>query len=583
MSEADQQEDQRRAPQLPVLAVVDDDAQALEQITATLTDRYGSNYAIVPVDSTSRALEAVRGFTEQGIEVAMVLAAQTLPHMDGRNLLYEVGEIQPLAKRALLIRWGDWGDPDIAAAIHTGMARDDFDYYVIKPTGEPDEQFHRTLTEFLCEWSRTRSADAREITVVAERWSQRGHDLRNLLARNGVPFDFHDAASPAGEELVREHAPDCGGAPVAIVRNPIPGREGVLVDPSKAELARAFGVDTELGEDREFDAVIVGAGPAGLTTAVYASSEGLRTLVIERETIGGQAGSSALIRNYPGFSRGVSGAELAQRAYQQAWVFGTKFLLMREGTELTCPAGCLTLDIPDVGPIAARTVVLATGVSYRRLGIPSLEHLVGSGVFYGAATSEGRGLTGKDVYVVGGGNSAGQTAMHLCRYADHVTLLVRGPTLSETMSRYLREAIAATTNIDVRLGTEVVDGGGTNRLAQLTLRECATGATDEVEAAGLFILIGAHPHTDWLPPEIGRDEGGYLLTGRDLVEAGRDDGRWQLQREPLGFETSMPRVFAVGDVRANSIKRVASAVGEGSVLVAQLHQLLAGEQAVVAR
>ena len=357
--------------------------RALERLTATLTDRYGSDYAITPFDSASRALEAVRGFTKLGIEVAVVLADQTLPHMDGRNLLYEVGEIQPLAKRALLIRWGDWGDPDIAAAIHAGMARDDFDYYVMKPNSEPDEQFHRTLTEFLCEWSRTRSGDAREITVVAERWSQRAHDLRDLLARNGVPYVFHDAASPAGRELVSEHAPDCGGAPVAIVRNPIPGREGVLVDPSKAELARAFGVDTELDGDREFDAVIVGAGPAGLTTAVYASSEGLRTLVVEREAIGGQAGSSALIRNYLGFSRGVSGAELAQRAYQQAWVFGTKFLLMREGTELACPAGCLTLDVPDVGPIAARTVVLATGMSYRRLGIPSLEDLVGSGVFYG--------------------------------------------------------------------------------------------------------------------------------------------------------------------------------------------------------
>jgi thioredoxin reductase (NADPH) len=436
------------------------------------------------------------------------------------------------------------------------------------------------LTEFLHEWSRTSSADAREITVIAERWSQRGHDLRNLLARNGVPYVFHDAASPLGRDLVSEHAPDCGGAPVAIVRSPIAGREAVLVDPSRTEIARAFGVETELGSEREFDVVIVGAGPAGLTTAVYASSEGLSTLVIERESIGGQAGSSSLIRNYLGFSRGVSGAELAQRAYQQAWVFGTKFLLMRESTQLSCPAGCLTLDVPEVGPVPAGAVVLATGVSYRRLGIPSLEELVGSGVFYGAATSEGRGLDQEEVYVVGGGNSAGQTAMHLCRYARRVTMLVRGPDLSRTMSRYLRDTIAATTNIDVRLGTEVVGGGGTPRLAHLTFRECATGVTEEAEAAALFILIGTHPHTDWLPGEIERDEGGYLLTGRDLVEDGPGGGGWPLQREPLGFETSMPRVFAVGDVRANSIKRVASAVGEGSVLVTQIHQLLADQPAV---
>ena len=577
-----QEQEQVTARQLPVLAVVDDDPEALGRITATLTDRYGRHYEIAPFESASQALEAVRKLTEQGIEVAVVLADQTLPHMDGRTLLYEVGEVQPLAKRGLLIRWGDWGDPDIAAAIHTGMVRDDFDYYVMKPIGEPDEQFHRTLTEFLNEWSRTHSAAAREITVVAERWSQRAHDLRDLLARNGVPYVFHDAASPAGQELVDRHAPDCGGSPVAIVRTPIPGRERVLVDPSKAELARAFGVDTELAEDREFDAVIVGAGPAGLTTAVYASSEGLRTLIVEREAIGGQAGSSALIRNYLGFSRGVSGAELAQRAYQQAWVFGTKFLLMREATELACDARRLTLNVADVGPIGARTVVLATGVSYRRLGIPALEDLAGRGVFYGAATSEGRGLTEQDVYVVGAGNSAGQAAMHLCRYARNVTLLVRGADLS-SMSAYLRDVLDATTNIYVRLGTEVVDGGGTNRLTHLTLRERATGATEEVEASGLFILIGGHPHTDWLPPEIQRDEGGYLLTGRDLVEAERSEACWPLRREPLGLETSMPGVFAVGDVRANSIKRVASVVGEGSVLVAQLHQLLAEEEAVAAR
>jgi thioredoxin reductase (NADPH) len=562
---------------------VDDDAEALARIEAALADRYGGHYEVVCHESAPSALEALRDFTERGVEVAVVLADQTLPQMDGRTLLYEVGEIQPLAKRGLLIRWGDWGEPDIAAAIQTGMARDDFDYYVMKPVAEPDEQFHRMLTEFLHEWSRTSSADAREITVVAERWSQRGHDLRNLLARNGVPYVFHDASSPLGRDLVSEHAPDCGGAPVAIVRSPIAGREAVLVDPSRTEIARAFGVETELGSEREFDVVIVGAGPAGLTTAVYASSEGLSTLVIERESIGGQAGSSSLIRNYLGFSRGVSGAELAQRAYQQAWVFGTKFLLMRESTQLSCPAGCMTLDVPEVGPITAGAVVLATGVSYRRLGIPSLEELVGSGVFYGAATSEGRGLDQEEVYVVGGGNSAGQTAMHLCRYARQVTMLVRGPDLSRTMSRYLRDTIAATTNIDVRVGTEVVDGGGTPRLTHLSLRECATGATEEVEAAALFILIGTHAHTDWLPSEIERNENGYLLTGRDLVEEGEGGGGWPLQRAPLGFETSMPRVFAVGDVRANSIKRVASAVGEGSVLVTQLHQLLADQPAVAAR
>jgi thioredoxin reductase (NADPH) len=551
----------------PALIVVDDDGEPLERAAATLRDRYGTHYQVLSHESSAAALAAIAELTKRGVEIAIVLAARSLAEMDGRTLLYEVGEIQPLAKRGLLIRWGDWGDPEAAAAIHTGMARDDFDYYVMKPIGEPDEQFHRTVTEFLHEWSRARSTDAREITIVAELRSQRGHDLRNLLARNGVPFVFHDASSPQGRELVSEHTPEAAGAPLAIVRSPIPGRAGVLVDPTSAELAHAFGVDTELGEDDDFDAVVVGAGPAGLTAAVYASSEGLRTLVVEREAIGGQAGSSSLIRNYLGFSRGISGAELAQRAYQQAWVFGTRFLLMREGIRLAQESDRLALEVDGVGTVTARAVVLATGVSYRRLEIPSLDELLGSGVFYGASIAEARGLAGEHVYVVGGGNSAGQAAMHLCRYASQVTIVVRRGDLAETMSSYLRGAIAVTTNIDVRIGTEVAGGGGDGRLERLLLRECSSGRTEEVQAAGLFILIGAHPHTDWLPAEIERDDWGYLLTGSDL-------GAWPLQRAPLGFETSMPWVFAVGDVRANSIKRVASGVGEGSVLVSQLHQLL---------
>ena len=563
--------------ELPVLMAVDDDPEALRQIEAALS-RYGSDYAVHSYATAGQSLEAVRDLTDRGIEIAVVLAAQKLAGMGGGNLLYEVGEIQPLAKRGLLIPWGGWGDRDTAAVIHAGMARDDFDYYVMKPTAEPDEQFHRTISEFLQEWSRAGATDARELTLVAQRWSERGHDLRNLLARNGVPFVFHDSASETGQGLLKEHDAE-PESPLAVVRNPIPGRRSVLVDPSFAELADAFGVDTNLGDESDFDLVVVGAGPAGLTAAVSASSEGLRTLVVEREAIGGQAGSSSLIRNYLGFSRGVSGAELAQRAYQQAWVFGTRFLLMREAAELVCSADPLRVVIDEVGSVTAGALVLATGVSYRRLGIAALDELVGSGVFYGAATSESRALEGEHVFVVGGGNSAGQAAMHLCRYARQVTLLVRGADLSATMSSYLRDTIEVTNNVDVRLSTEVVGGGGSPRLEHLVLRDCASGDIEEVEAAGLFVLIGAHPHTDWMPAGIRRDERGYLLTGRDLLEDSETQHDWPLERGPLDFETSMPRVFAVGDVRANSIKRVASAVGEGSVLVSQLHRLLEQEPA----
>ena len=561
--------------ELPVLMAVDGDPEALERVRAALAGRYGNDYEVVCVETAAQALEAMRACGERAIEVAVVLADHDLPDMDGRTLLYEVGEVQPLAKRGLLIEWGGWGDRETTAAIQTGMARDDFDYYVMKPIAEPDEQFHRLVTEFLQEWSRLRAPEAREVTVVAEQWSKRGHDLRNLLARNGVPFVFHDASSPVGRRLVKARAPDCGGAPVAIVQNPIPGRSGVLVDPTNAEMAHAFGVDTELGDEHEFDAVIVGAGPAGLTTAVYTSSEGLRTLVVERETIGGQAGASSLIRNYLGFSRGVGGAELAQRAYQQAWVFGTRFLLMREAAKLDPSDDGLRLEVVNAGTVDARAVILATGVSYRRIGIESLDALVGSGVFYGAATAEGRGLEDEDVVVVGGGNSAGQAAMYLCRYARQVTLMVRGSDLSQGMSSYLRETIAATSNIEVRLCAEVVGGGGEGRLDHVIVRDTVSGREEELAAAGLFILIGAHPHTEWLPPEICRDEGGYVLTGRDISESGAGRSAWPLDRAPFDFETSVPGVFAVGDVRANSIKRVASAVGEGSMLVAQLIQVTA--------
>jgi thioredoxin reductase (NADPH) len=346
----------------------------------------------------------------------------------------------------------------------------------------------------------------------------------------------------------------------------------VLVDPSPTEVASAYGAATRLGRRRDFDLIIAGAGPAGLAAAGYASSEGLMTLVVEREALGGQAGSSSLIRNYMGFPRGISGAELAQRAYQQAWVFGAHFVLMCEVTGLRVGEGRHTVTLRDGSEASARAVVLATGVSYRRLGIPALEELSGAGVFYGASASEGPTLSGKDAFVVGGGNSAGQAAIHLADYARRVTMVVRRESLTETMSRYLCEEIEATPNIDVRLGTEVVDGGGEGRLQRLTLRECRSGETEDVEAAGLFILIGVRPHTDWLPETIERDEWGFLLTDRDA-----SGDNWTLGRAPYQYETSVPGIFAVGDVRSRSAKRVASAVGEGSVVIQHVHEYLSSQ------
>ncbi|MEX2210541.1 MAG: FAD-dependent oxidoreductase [Gaiellaceae bacterium] len=527
----------------PAILVVDADPVALERVVTEL-GRYGQDYRVVAAGAPGDALAQLRA----GDSVAIALADVT-----SMELLTAVRERHREAKRALLIAWGDWGDEQTATAVRDAMALAHIDYYVLKPWQSPDELFHRTICEFLHEWRRADPAAPREVCIVADPWSTRGHELRSLLARNGVPHAFYASDSSEGRGLLRKAGREASTEPIVVLQD-----ESVLVDPSNAELARGYGVTTELDGDRDFDVVVVGAGPAGLAAAVYASSEGLDALVVERESIGGQAGSSSRIRNYLGFPRGVMGAELAQRAYQQAWVFGTSFLLMREVTGLSAGDDRFELTLSEGSPIRAQGVILAMGVTYRRLGIPALERLMGSGVFYGSSPSEAPQFTGGHVYVVGGGNSAGQAAAHLSRHAARVTIVVRGTSLASTMSDYLRRELEAVRNIDVKVSTEVVDGAGDGRLEQLTLRD--SRGTTAVAADGLFVLIGAHPHTDWLPPEIARDEHGFVLTGAELGAA--------------MFETSVPGVFAVGDVRSGSVKRIAAAAGEGSVVIQQLHRYL---------
>jgi thioredoxin reductase (NADPH) len=553
--------DLTRPGQRPVLFVVDDDAESLNRTRQELQRRYSSDYRILCERSAPKALQALDAMRAAGEDVAVVLADQWIPEVNGSELLARVRELHPHAKRALLIPWGAWGDRPTADAVLRAMALGHIDYYVLKPWQSPDELFHRTVSEFLHEWTRSHTARPREIAVVAERGSARGHELRSLLARNGVPHAFHASDSADGRRLLAEAGRENADVPVVVL---LDGR--VLVDPSNAELAGGYGVTTELDERRDFDVVVVGAGPAGLAAAVYASSEGLRTLVVERESIGGQAGSSSLIRNYLGFSRGVSGAELAQRAYQQAWVFGTNFLLMREVLGLRTEGQWHLVTISDGSEARARAVVLAMGVSYRRLGVPALEALNGTGVFYGASISEAQALAGQEAYLIGGGNSAGQAALHLSRYANRVSVLVRGSSLAESMSPYLIDEIAATENIAVRHHTQVVDGGGQGRLEHLTLRDAVTGETSEVEAAALFVLIGSRPYTEWLPEAVERDKWGFLPTGLDLARS--------TERRALTYETNVPGLFAVGDVRHGAVKRVASAVGEGSVVIEQIHEYL---------
>jgi thioredoxin reductase (NADPH) len=432
---------------LPVLLAVEEDPDALARVEQQLSRRYGGDYSIRSAASPEAALAAMEQMRAAGEQLALVLADHWLSGTTGAELLARVKALHPGAKRGLLIEWGAWGDSATAEAIFEAMALGRIDYYVLKPQGSPDELFHRTVAEFLFEWARAESSVQGEIELVAEPGAPRTHELHDLLGRNGVPYACHTPESGAGRALLAEAGREDASVPVARVRN---GQ--ILVDPTNVDLAAAFGVGTELEGEREFDVVVVGAGPAGLAAAVYASSEGMRALVVEREAIGGQAGSSSLIRNYLGFSRGIGGAELAQRAYQQAWVFGTSFLLMREAAALVPGERLHTLRVSGCAEVRARAVVLACGVFYRRLGIPALAELEGSGVFYGASAAEAKALAGRRAFVVGGGNSAGQAAMHLARYAERVTLVVRGPSLAGSMSSYLRETIEAAANIDVMLG-----------------------------------------------------------------------------------------------------------------------------------
>ena len=404
--------------------------------------------------------------------------------------------------------------------------------------------------------------------VVGEQWSPRSHELRDLLGRNGVLHSFYPADSERGRELLARVGRSPARLPVVVFFD---GQ--VLVDPANADIADACGVNPSLEQEEQasFDLVVIGAGPAGLAAAVYGASEGLDTLVVEGEAIGGQAGTSSLIRNYLGFPWGIGGAELARRAAERAWLFGATFTFMNHATDLRHSADGLEVILSCGNTVAARAVIVATGASYRRLGIPRLEALRGVGVFYGAAVAEAKAMQGQDVYVVGAGNSAGQAALHLSKYASRVTLLVRGDSLARSMAEYLITEIEASRNIEIRLNSRVVDGGGEGRLERLVLEDLASGLTETISAAGLFVLIGAQPHTGWLPEEIERDGDGYVVTGPDLAREAPE--AWPLERAPLMFETSMPGAFAAGDARYGSVKRVASAVGAGAIAVQSVHDL----------
>jgi len=543
------------------VVAVSEDPDVLGAVQAQLVERYAHAYRIECLRDPDAALVLLESLVEDGVEVALLLAAQSAIEATN-DLLDAAHRLHPHAKRAMLVSTDAWMDTRTAEAIRASMTLGRVDHFVLEPGPPPDEVFHEAVQSFLLEWARERRLVPQTVHIVGEEWSGRAYELRTVFEKCAVPHAFCLAESERGRELLAK-----AGRDVQLPLMALPdGR--FLSDPSNAEIAAAAGAPHALDE-RAFELVVVGAGPAGLSAAVYGASEGVRVLVVDAGGIGGQARSSSLIRNYLGFAKGVSGSMLAEQAYDQASAFGAHFLFMHRVTALGRTGHELSLLLEDRRSIRAQAVILAVGASYERLGIPELEELNGAGVFYGGPASEGPALAGAEVYVVGGGNAAGQAALHLARYARRVTILVRADALGARMSHYLVQAVEASPRIEVRTGTVVTAGEGEGHLERLVVRELATGAEETVSADALFVLIGARPLTDWLPRELAKDEHGFLLTGEDLGDA------WPLERHPFSLETSMPAVLAVGDVRHGSVKRVAAAVGEGAIAVQSVHRVLA--------
>ena len=541
----------------PVLFVLDHNHNALDALLSDLSRRFGNDFDVRGRTSPDTALTAVQELATADQPVALLL----IDDIASEGFLARAHELHPRAKRVLLVDRDYSSTSPAVQAMTFGRV----DYHIVRPWAN-DETMYRAMSEYLASWTKEQEPSFEEFRIVAEGDDNRALQLRDVMMRFSMPFKFYPLESDAGRRLLDAAGLDASRLPVVIRYD---GQ--VIVDPSLPDLARAIGVSIENDIDT-CDLAIVGAGPAGLTAAVYAASEGLDTVMLEQTVSGGQAGTSPLIRNYPGFPHGIEGGSLMARTCEQAWLMGAHIVFAQQAAALEQHGDDRVVRLLDGTELHARAVIIATGIEWRRLGVPPLEALVGAGVFYGAAVSESRAMQDQNVFIIGAGNSAGQAALHLAKHASTVTLLVRGESLTKSMSSYLIRAIESTGNIAVRLRTEVVGGGGSERLEYLQLADRANDTVDELPAAALFIMIGGEPHTQWLPDVIARDPQGYLFTGRELIQ--QPSGHWNVGREPFALETSMSGVFAAGDARRGSIKRVAAAVGDGATAVRLVHEYL---------
>ena len=551
--------------QAPQFLVVSPDEVLLRSLVADLDRRFGRDYDVTGV-LPGAAEEVLQRSVAEKRSLALLIVDEAVADPPALDMFRKGRHLHPAAKRVLIVHRGNWSSlhPVVAA-----MALGQVDYHLYSPWAPLERILYPAISDFLAAWDTTREAAVVPLRIVGRQRASRSHDIRDKLSRAAVPFWFYDSESQDGQRLLEETGRDGSVLPVVAYFTGV-----VLDDPTDAQLIATLGMKTQPSTPT-CDVVVIGAGPAGLAAAVYASSEGLQTMVLEPEIPGGQAGTSSLIRNYLGFQRGVSGQDLAGRAVEQAWLFGTDFVLAQWATEVRASGDARVVRTSDGTEVTARAVVIASGVTWRRLGVPRLEALLGCGVFYGAAGAEARAMTGHDVFVVGGGNSAGQAALHLARYARSVTMVIRGDALAVTMSDYLVTLIGASPNVRVLVRTEVVDGSGVDGLTSLTLRDRGSGRRREVPAAALFVLIGAEPRTEWLAHSVECDDRGFVLTGGDLGEGNGPPRGWPLRRPPMLLETSVPGVFAAGDVRHRSVKRVAAAAGEGATAIQLVHDYLA--------